>query len=231
MMNNNLSLALRDSINTEAGSIATNIAEVGLDSIIEDDIIKEVPILSTAVSLYKLGSSLSERHYLSKLSSFVSELNKGICDKDKQKYYKKRITEGITIRNKELEYILLLINRYIQTEKAEMIAKLYLSYLDMDITWVDFTKYAEVIDRFLPGDYDILQSASIYKTKHDKETDSIQRLIALGLVIEGFRTMATQEENGTLSIDPPELREKKERNYSRTEFGDILVKILGEIQL
>ena len=56
MMNNNLSLALRDSINTEAGSIAANIAEVGLDSIIEDDIIKEVPILSAAVSLYKLGS-------------------------------------------------------------------------------------------------------------------------------------------------------------------------------
>ena len=55
-MNNNLSLALRDSINTEAGSIAANIAEVGLDSIIEDDIIKEVPILSAAVSLYKLGS-------------------------------------------------------------------------------------------------------------------------------------------------------------------------------
>ena len=229
-MNKNLSLALKDSINTEVGSIATNIAEVGLDSIIEDDMLKEIPILSTAVSLYKLGSSLRERHYLSKLSGFVSELNKGICDKDKQEYYKKRITEDITIRNKELEYILLLIDRYIQTEKAGMLAKLYLCYLDMNITWVDLTKYAEVIDRFLPGDYNMLQSASIYRTEHDEETDSIQRLIALGLVIEGFRTMATQEENGTVSIDPPELREKKERNYSRTEFGNILVKILGEMQ-
>lgn len=229
-MNKNLSLALKDSINTEVGSIATNIAEVGLDSIIEDDMLKEIPILSTAVSLYKLGSSLRERHYLSKLSGFVSELNKGICDKDKQEYYKKRITEDITIRNKELEYILLLIDRYIQTEKAEMLAKLYLCYLDMNITWVDLTKYAEVIDRFLPGDYNMLQSASIYRTEHDEETDSIQRLIALGLVIEGFRTMATQEENGTVSFDPPELREKKERNYSRTEFGNILVKILGEMQ-
>ena len=229
-MNKNLSLALKDSINTEVGSIATNIAEVGLDSIIEDDMLKEIPILSTAVSLYKLGSSIRERHYLSKLSGFVSELNKGICDKDKQEYYKKRITEDITIRNKELEYILLLIDRYIQTEKAGMLAKLYLCYLDMNITWVDLTKYAEVIDRFLPGDYNMLQSASIYRTEHDEETDSIQRLIALGLVIEGFRTMATQEENGTVSIDPPELREKKERNYSRTEFGNILVKILGEMQ-
>ena len=56
MMSNNLSLALRDSINTEAGSIAANIAEIGLDSIIDDDMLREVPILSTAVSLYKLGS-------------------------------------------------------------------------------------------------------------------------------------------------------------------------------
>ena len=60
------------------------------------------------------------------------------------------------------------------------------------------------------------------------DTDSIQRLIAQGLVIEGFRTLAKQEKNGSLSIDPPELREKKERNYARTEFGNILVKILTE---
>ena len=110
-----------------------------------------------------------------------------------------------------------------------MLAKLYLSYLDENITWVDFAKYVEVVDRFLPGDYEMLESASTFKTVRDLETDAIQRLIALGLVIEGFRTMVTQEDNGVVSIDSPELREKNERNYNRTEFGNVLVGIIESI--
>ena len=109
-----------------------------------------------------------------------------------------------------------------------MLSKLYLAYLDHAISWLDFTKYAEVIDRFLPNDFDTLKPAATFKTERDRETDSIQRLISLGLVIEDFRTLATQEENGTVWIDPPELREKKERNYTRTEFGSVLVRILLE---
>ena len=48
-----------------------------------------------------------------------------------------------------------------------MLAKLYLSYLDENITWVDFAKYAEVVVRFLPGDYEMLKSASTFKTVRD----------------------------------------------------------------
>ena len=149
-----------------------------------------------------------------------------MADDRAREYYKRKITDNPKKRNKELEWVLILIDRYLHDNKPSLLAKLYLSYLDEKITWNDFTKYAEVIDRFLPGDCETLLSANTYKTERDINTDSIQRLIALGLVIEGFRTMAVQEENGILQIDPPELREKNERNYTRTEFGSILVRIL-----
>lgn len=223
-----LPIAMQDSIKEETSDILCNIAEISLDAVMNDGILKEVPILSTAVSLIKIGNNINERHYIKKLASFVLALNNGIVDESMRDYYKKKITDDPKKRNEELEHILILIDRYLDANKPILLAKLYLAYLDEKIIWNDFTKYAEVVDRFLPGDCETLISADTYKTERDINTDSIQRLIALGLVIEDFRTMGIQEENGTLHIDPPELREKKERNYIRTEFGNILVRIVTE---
>ena len=220
--------AMQESITEETSDILSNIAEISLDAIMNDGFLKEVPILSTAVSMFKIGNSLRERHYVKKLASFVLALNYGIADDKARECYRQKVTNDPKRRNKELEYILILIDRYLHENKPSLLAKLYLSYLDDFITWNDFTKYAEVVDRFLPGDCETLLSAETYKTERDIDTDSIQRLIALGLVIEGFRTIAIQEEDGTVSIDSPELREKNERNYSRTEFGNNLVKIITE---
>ena len=226
-MKNELSFALRDSISDDIGCLAGNLMEASLDAVMDDGILKEIPILSTAVGIYKIGRNIFVQHNIRKLAAFVSALNHGVEDDEKREYYKKRIEEDPKTRNSELELILILIDRYIQKDKAEMLSKLYLAYLDNTISWLDFTKYAEVVDRFLPNDFDVLKSATTYKTEQDLETDSLQRLIALGLVIEGFRTIAAQEKNGTVVIDPPELREKNERNYNRTVFGNILVEILG----
>lgn len=220
--------AMQNSITEETADILSNIAEIGLDTVLNDGFLKEVPILSTAVNMYKIGNSLRERYYVKKMASFVLALNNGIADDSMRKYYRRKITDDPKRSNKELEYILILIDRYLHANKPSLLAKLYLSYLDDCITWNDFTKYAEVVDRFLPGDCETLLSADTYKTERDINTDSIQRLIALGLVIEDFRTMAVQEENGTLHIDPPELREKNERNYTRTEFGNTLVRIISK---
>ena len=149
-----------------------------------------------------------------------------MADDRTREYYKQKIMDDPQNRYKELEYILILIDRYLHADKPSVLAKLYLSYLDECITWNDFTKYAEVVDRFLPGDCETLLSANTYKTERDINTDSIQRLIALGLVIEAFRTIPFQEGSETICIDPPEIREKNERNFTRTEFGNTLVYIL-----
>lgn len=225
--------AMQNSLTSEIPNVLINIAEAGLDTIMNEGFLKEIPILSTAVSLYKLGYSVNERYYIKKLASFVLELNKGIVDEKKRERYRRKITDDAKKRYRELEYILILIDRQLHADQPSLLAKLYLAYLDENISWEDFTKYAVVIDRFLPGDCETLLSASTYKTIHDINTDSIQRLIALGLLIEGYRDIPLQVSNEVLAIAPPEITEKKERNYTRTDFGNILVSIIssGEYEL
>ena len=73
-MEYNLSLALCDSMSNEAKTIATSLLEVGLDAVMDDGILKEVPILSTAVSLYKIGTSIKERHQVKILRLLLWDL-------------------------------------------------------------------------------------------------------------------------------------------------------------
>lgn len=218
--------SLATTISQEEVSILSDLGEIALDSVLKDGLLKDIPFVSTAISLYRIGNSIREREHIRKLASFLDEIRLHTVDESEREECLRKIRDNPKKRDKELEYALVIIDRYIGYDKPRMLAKLYLAFLQDVIDWERFTIYSEVIDRFLPGDYNTLKSASTYKTEKDLYTDSIQRLIALGLVIEGFRTMAVQEDDGGLRIDPPELREKNERNYSRTMFGNTLVRLM-----
>ena len=223
-MDNNLSLALSDSISEGAGSVATELLEVGLDSILDDGLLKEIPILSTAVSLYKIGHGVKERHYVKKLAAFISAVNNGIVDEDRREFYRSKIVEDVAKRDRELEYLLLMIDRYIHSDKSEMLAKLYLKYLDEKIDWTELTRYAETIDRFLPGDYNVLSSEITGRYfASSVDLDAFQRLSALGLLCEDTSNTSYMEEQRkkafwTLKTD--------EHWYIRTAFGTKLYQIL-----
>ena len=64
MEDNNLSLALCNSISEEAINALTEIAEIGLDSVWNDGLLKDIPVIFNAFSLYKIGRSVKERHYV-----------------------------------------------------------------------------------------------------------------------------------------------------------------------
>lgn len=59
-------------------------------------------------------------------------------------------------RNKELAYLMVVLDKYINLDKPQMLAKTYLSYLNGEITWNEVMKYSEVIERLLPGDVELL---------------------------------------------------------------------------
>lgn len=144
-----LSLSFGDSLTEDVASIVGEYAELGLDALVEEGLLKDIPIVSTAVAVYRIGKSIREKHHISKLISFLNEINKGIADEEKREQYREKFNSNEKFRNQELEYILILVDRYISFDKPQMLAKLYLAYLDGEIIWEEFTMYAEVIDRFL----------------------------------------------------------------------------------
>lgn len=215
-----LALSFSNSLTEEVSGITGEYVELGLDALVEDVLFKDIPIVSTAVAVYRIGKSIRERHYIAKLISFLDEINKGIADGVKREAYREKFASNEKFRNQELEHILILIDRYISADKPQLLAKLYLGYLDGKIKWGEFTQYAEVLDRMLPGD--IYLSKDGFKYARNK-SDSQQRLAALGLM-RGV-IPKSPEQRGVISSAPSELE------YSLTSFGSVLIKILNSQSL
>ena len=216
MEEQSLALAFGNSLTEEVSEIAGEYAELGLDALVEDGLFKDIPMVSTAVAVYRIGKSIRERHHVAKLISFLNEINKNVVDEEKREEYRNKFSANDKFRNRELEYILILIDRYIGADNPQLLARLYLAYLDGKIQWTEFAQYAKVIDRLLPGD--IYRSSNGFKYARSK-MDSKQRLAALGLMRGVVKN--NSEQRGSMTSTSSEL------NYEMTKFGRTLLNILN----
>lgn len=221
MEERSLARSFGDSLSEEVSGLVGEYAELGLDALIDDGLFKDVPILSTVMAVYRIGKSIRERHHIAKLISFVNEINSGIASAEKRQSYQEKFASNEKFRNQEIEYILILIDRYVGFDKPQMLAKLYQAYLDGRIVWKEFTMYAEVVDRFLPGDWDLLDEHQLSLfTPESIDIDGVQRLISMGLVTEAMRKVklfsGTGDKISTIDME----------GYVLTRFGGKLRDIL-----
>ena len=217
-----LSLALSETLKSESVDCISELAEVGLDSILEEGLFKELPIIATAVAIYKIGGSIKDRHNLKKLMVFLNEINNGIADEQKRQDYQQKFISNDKFRNQEIEYLLVLIDRYISYDKPQMLAKLYLAYLDGILTWEEVTMYSEIIDRFIYRDLEMLKEGNQYSVSVDYIPDALLRLISLGLMVELEKPINTPTTLGSITI--PVATQK---DYVLTTFGAKLIDILN----
>lgn len=215
-----LSSSFSASLKDDVVGCLSDIIEVGLDSISEDGIIKDTPFISTAISMYRIGHSIHDRHSLKKLAVFLDQINQGIQNESTRQRYIKKFQENKKFRDKELEFVLILIDRYVGYDKPQMLAKLFLSYLNEDITWTEFSVYAEIVDRFLPGDAELLCTDFPLRKNCEKERlDSLARLVSLGLMSEHMKLVSHSGRTLTLS-------DGTDREYKMTKFGHKLASII-----
>lgn len=203
--NKSLSIAFGESLTKNVVDTASEFVEIGLDSIMDNELLKKIPFVSTIVATYRIGKGIRERQYIAKLASFLNEINKGIADDKKRQGYREKFKENKNFRNKELEYILILIDRYISFDKPKILAKLYLAYLESTLTWFEFTKYAEIIDHLISGDLQCLNEELLTSiTNNSSSIDSVLRLLSTGLVSQNV-SMRTEYDSkkANLSINDP----------------------------
>ena len=68
-----LGAAVVESLATEAATeIAKEYAEIGLDAVLSEGLLKDIPVVNTVVALGKLGISINDRLLIKKLLAFLS---------------------------------------------------------------------------------------------------------------------------------------------------------------
>lgn len=213
-----LANAFENTLKEETTSVITDLVEVGIDSVIDDGILKDIPFLSTVISIYGIGKTIRERHHIKQLWIFINTIRQGCIETQKREKYIEKFNENKKFRDKELEYILVVLDSYLEYEKPAMLAKLYLAFLEEIITWEVFSQYATIIKSIIPTDVGWLKCDGKIRAMESK-SDCMQRLVSLGMVYEYDRAFSFGLSDKGEIVD-------NEREYVKTEFGELFAKIV-----
>ena len=217
----NLVGSLEDSLTENMFDTVGDLAEVGLDAVMDDGVLKEIPLLSTVAGLYKIGHTIKERHTIKQLALFVTELNKGCVDKNKTNRILEKLNGNQQQSKQEIEYILVVLDSYLEYEKPKMLAKLYMAYLEQRIGWTEFLMYAAILRTLLPQDVRILQSHDFNAGAlicMQMDSASWLRLLSAGFVYEQGVMRFNDDISKNHDLDVP---------YSITKFGQKFIDIVG----
>lgn len=198
---------------------AIDFSEIGLDSLLDESILKEMPLIKTAYGVAKTGFAIREKHMLKKTLTFIKQLNdNGISNKNYIEY-KEKLKNKDKFVFKELEHILIIIDRYVEANKNKILANLYFYYIDKQINWEQFQELSIIVDNIFIGDLDELEIIyqKKYITMHEiKNRVSFRRLKVQNL-IEDIESMLRMED-GSMGMF------YNENDYKITLLGELLFK-------
>ena len=216
-----LVVSLENSLSSDICDTVGDLAEVGLDAVMDDGVLKEIPLLSTVAGIYKIGHTIKERHTIKQLALFVTELNKGCVDENKRNRILEKLNGNQQQSKQEIEYILVVLDGYLEYEKPRMLAKLYMAYLEQRIGWTEFSMYAAILRTLLPQDVRILQSHDFNAGAlicMQMDSASWLRLLSAGFVYEQGVMRFNDDISKNHDLDVP---------YSITKFGQKFIDIVG----
>ena len=159
--------------------------EAGLDTLLEDSFLKELPVVKYIREVCKFVVSVRDVIFVNKVITFFRELKANrLSQKDIQRHRETLSTSKKF--NKELEVIIKYIDNCTREKQVEVLARIYQGYLMNNMTSDVFDELIEVNNRMFVGDYDLIGKIAYAKnrllTKEDKS--AINRLISLGLLSE-----------------------------------------------
>lgn len=176
--------------------------EIGIDSIIDEGILKEIPIVKTIVGVLKVGKNVHDRNLLKQTLVFINEFNRNEIRQDKIEEYKKRIENDQKKCEDELGRIILLLNNFIDREKSIMLSKVFKDYVGQLLNWNEFCEYSEIINRLFIQDFSFLQEVylgRISDTTNRSDIYKVERLNSLGIIGMTFKSSTISTINGVMS--------------------------------
>ena len=179
--------AFRQSIfNDSLADGVANIAEVGIDSIMSDGLLKDIPIVNLLLNASRTFKAIHERNLLKNTALFLDAVNSQKIDDKKVQAYKKKLLNEKTAE-RELGRVIVLLDQYVDNIKAQMLGRLFCQYIDRDYSWDKFCELSDILNRLFLDDMPFLYSIfgsdgrqaiyHIYKIPYN-----IKRLERIGLV-------------------------------------------------
>lgn len=173
--------------------------ELGVDSLLDDGLIRSIPIGNILVGVGKTAQNIHDRNLLRQTIKFVNTFNEKTISLDKLQKYRKRIKDNPKYAEEELGRVLISLNANVELKKSEILARFYRAYVEEKIDWDSFCELSDVTSRLFVSDLNVL-----FGVKNGQITDTSQckayqvdRLIALGLLTSAVKAMTISSSFGS----------------------------------
>jgi hypothetical protein len=181
-----LDLSLIQSIkDSELVPVTTDLAEVGLDMLLNEGVLKDIPVIGSFIGLCKAGVSIRDRLLAKKLLSFLQELSK--VPRKARKAAIEKLNADVKFQKRVGENLLLLLEKANDVDKPLMLGRAFRAFLEERIDYQMFKNFGFIIDALnmsaipkLSDIYQKFQSTKDFETNY--LTSEVRHLISLGLI-------------------------------------------------
>lgn len=179
----------------------SNIVELGIDSLLDEGLIKDIPIVSLLVGVKNTYQNIHDRNLLRQTLAFIKQFNQGTINQEKLAKYKEMINSDSKKAEKELGRVLIILNSTIDLEKSQMLANLYKSYINEKINWNQFCEFSEILKMLFLNDFKII---GLIYSKQITDTSRIElypidRLSSLGIVNTAMKSIMISSNSNSRS--------------------------------
>jgi hypothetical protein len=165
---------------THAGDLAAQLSEVTLDSFLTEGVLKDIPVIGSALSLFKAGNAIAGFYFAKKILAFLSEVEKAPKDK-RQEFIEKECSDAKSIEHVG-EATLMLLDKADTMHCARMLGKAFALMANGDISRPQFDSYSNVIRNL--DTYLISEIIGIYgvPSRENISPSAVNQLANLGLI-------------------------------------------------
>lgn len=172
-------------------SASLDVGELGIDSILDDGLFKNIPIVSLIVGVGKTAQNIHDRNLLRQTLQFIKSFNEKQISEEKLNKYKDKLKKSSKTAEEELGRVMIILNNNVDIKKSQQLGKIYRAYVDEVILWEQFCELSEAITRLFISDIYLLYE--IYNRKvHDTsqcQNYQVDRLVSIGFISTTTKSM------------------------------------------
>lgn len=132
-------------------------AEVVVDSMIENEVIASIPVIGTAIKICKGLDDIRSRAFAAKLERFVEHPH--LSSQAAKVEIVRKIRAAPDESRRVGEVLFLVLDRFIDLDKPNVLATVFVAYLRSDISVEELQRLAQAIDIAFSGDLRSLLTA------------------------------------------------------------------------
>ena len=155
MQNDDLGISvLKSACSSEAKDLAVDWAELGLDALLDEGVLKDAPIFGSIVKVCMVSKTIRDKLFVRKVWDFLRACPK-FNDVEKLGFIREHLDDPVKAK-KLSDAIVLILDNLDDMEKAAMLAKIFAALVRRHVDYADFRRLSAGVDRAFIDDLEKL---------------------------------------------------------------------------